>query len=339
MISTLSPVLQGVLGTLFTWGVTAAGAGIVFVTDSVGTEKTQQKFLDGSLGFAAGVMLAASYWSLLAPAIEMSEDYGSFAFLPASIGFILGALMVYAGDVFLRHIGATGGEIDKIKKASGFPGESQETSPISSPGNTRKSRGRDNKDEAGLRHRRPGSSRIGDGIEGGHVNEERDQRRKREQREKENKWRSMMLLVAAITIHNFPEGLAVGVGFGAIGKSPGATFAKARNLAIGIGLQNFPEGLAVSLPLRRIGFSPISAFWWGQMSGMVEPVGGFLGAVAVSFVEPILPYALSLAAGAMVYVVVDELVPDAQASGNPKLATWGCIVGFVVMMTLDVALG
>eukprot|EP00466_Bigelowiella_natans_P003302 jgi/Bigna1/58289/fgenesh1_pm.72_\ len=229
MIESLSPMWQGLLGTLFTWGVTAVSS--------------QMFFLDASLGFAAGVMLAASYWSLLAPAIEMSDDYGSLAFLPASVGFVLGALVVYAGDVFLKFIGADG--------------------------------------------------------------------------------RSMMLLVAAITIHNFPEGLAVGVGFGAIGKGRGATFAKARNLAVGIGLQNFPEGLAVSLPLRRIGFTKHKAFFWGQASGMVEPIGGLMGAIAVSIVEPILPYALSLAAGAMVYVECSS----------------GCIIGFVVMMTLDVALG
>ncbi len=149
----------------------------------------------------------------------------------------------------------------------------------------------------------------------------------------------MVLLVTAITVHNFPEGLAVGVGFGAIGKSPHATFSSARSLAIGIGLQNFPEGLAVSLPLRRVGFSRRRAFFWGQLSGMVEPIGGYLGAVAVTLVEPALPYALALAAGAMVYVVVDELVPQAHESGNPRLATWGCIFGFVVMMALDVALG
>jgi zinc transporter 11 len=149
----------------------------------------------------------------------------------------------------------------------------------------------------------------------------------------------VLLLVVAITIHNFPEGMAVGVGFGSIGQSPSATFAGAVNLAIGIGLQNFPEGLAVSMPLLREGVSPFQAFMWGQLSGIVEPIGGLLGAWLVTYVQPLLPYALSFAAGAMVFVVVDELVPAAHESGNRQLATFGTILGFVVMMSMDVALG
>uniref|UniRef100_A0AAV2LU96 Zinc transporter ZIP11 n=1 Tax=Knipowitschia caucasica TaxID=637954 RepID=A0AAV2LU96_KNICA len=152
-------------------------------------------------------------------------------------------------------------------------------------------------------------------------------------------WRRVLLLILAITIHNIPEGLAVGVGFGAIGKTSGATFESARNLAIGIGIQNFPEGLAVSLPLRGSGVSTWKAFWYGQLSGMVEPVAGVLGAVAVVLAEPLLPYALAFAAGAMVYVVVDDIIPEAQVSGNGKLASWTSIFGFVVMMSLDVGLG
>lgn len=151
--------------------------------------------------------------------------------------------------------------------------------------------------------------------------------------------RSVILLVAAITLHNFPEGLAVGVGFGAVGRSASATVGRARRLAVGIGLQNLPEGAAVSLPLRRAGFSRSEAFFWGQLSGMVEPVGGLLGSAAVAAVEPSLPYALASAAGAMLYVVVDELVPRANGSGHPRTATWGCVVGFVLMMSMDVALG
>ncbi|NWS34461.1 S39AB protein, partial [Polioptila caerulea] len=152
-------------------------------------------------------------------------------------------------------------------------------------------------------------------------------------------WRRITLMILAITIHNVPEGLAVGVGFGAVGKSASATFQSARNLAIGIGIQNFPEGLAVSLPLRGAGFSPWKAFWYGQLSGMVEPLAGVLGALAVALAEPLLPYALGFAAGAMVYVVMDDIIPEAQTSGNGKLASWTSILGFVVMMSLDVGLG
>ncbi|XP_014807677.1 PREDICTED: zinc transporter ZIP11-like, partial [Calidris pugnax] len=152
-------------------------------------------------------------------------------------------------------------------------------------------------------------------------------------------WRRILLMILAITIHNIPEGLAVGVGFGAVGKSASATFQSARNLAIGIGIQNFPEGLAVSLPLRGAGFSTWKAFWYGQLSGMVEPLAGIFGAFAVMVAEPLLPYALGFAAGAMVYVVMDDIIPEAQTSGNGKLASWTSILGFVVMMSLDVGLG
>nr|XP_025037778.1 zinc transporter ZIP11 [Pelodiscus sinensis] len=152
-------------------------------------------------------------------------------------------------------------------------------------------------------------------------------------------WRRIMLLILAVTIHNIPEGLAVGVGFGAVGKSASATFESARNLAIGIGIQNFPEGLAVSLPLRGAGFSTWRAFWYGQLSGMVEPLAGVFGAFAIVLAEPILPYALGFAAGAMVYVVMDDIIPEAQTCGNGKLASWTSILGFVVMMSLDVGLG
>lgn len=152
-------------------------------------------------------------------------------------------------------------------------------------------------------------------------------------------WKRIMLLVVAITVHNIPEGLAVGVSFGAIGTTPSATFEAARNLAIGIGIQNFPEGLAVSVPLHAAGFSLGRAFWYGQLSGMVEPIFGVLGAVAVTVATLVLPYALSFAAGAMIYIVADDILPEAHASGNGQLATWGAIVGFIVMMCLDVGLG
>ena len=152
-------------------------------------------------------------------------------------------------------------------------------------------------------------------------------------------WRRILLLVIAITLHNLPEGLAVGVAFGSLGIGNSTTFEKARMVAIGIGLQNFPEGLAVSLPLRREKVGLFKSFWYGQLSGMVEPIAGVIGALVVQQARTILPYALSFAAGAMIYVVVDSLVPEANAAGNRRATTWGTMLGFVVMMAMDVALG
>jgi ZIP family zinc transporter len=262
------PILQALSGTLFTWLVTALGAALVFVFRTV-----NRKVLDGMLGFAAGVMIAASYWSLLAPAIEMSEDVSSLpAFVPAAVGFLLGGAFLWAVDKVLPHLHA------------GFPMEEAE------------------------------------GIK--------------------TSWHRSVLLILAITLHNIPEGLAVGVAFGALAAGyPGATLGAAVALALGIGIQNFPEGTAVSVPLRREGFSRLRAFWYGQLSGMVEPISGVLGAVAVILMRPILPYALAFAAGAMIYVVVEELIPESQLAKNTDVATIGAMLGFTLMMTLDVALG
>ncbi|XP_018425832.1 PREDICTED: zinc transporter ZIP11 [Nanorana parkeri] len=324
MIEGYSPVVQSLLGTLFTWGLTAAGAALVFVFST-----GQRRILDGSLGFAAGVMLAASYWSLLAPAIEMSEHYGRLAFLPAAVGFSLGAGFVYFADLLLPALGMSDDPLSMAAHDSKPPKE---------------------KDEGSVYGERELSIRI-DKIENGDVYQRKrgaqpspgDDLSLLSAPEPVNKggssWRRIMLLILAITIHNIPEGLAVGVGFGAIGKTASATFESARNLAIGIGIQNFPEGLAVSLPLRGAGLSTWRSFWYGQLSGMVEPIAGVLGAFAIALAEPILPYALAFAAGAMVYVVMDDIIPEAQTGGNGKLASWTCILGFVVMMSLDVGLG
>eukprot|EP00039_Didymoeca_costata_P007819 m.104228 g.104228 ORF g.104228 m.104228 type:complete len:318 (+) comp13838_c0_seq6:106-1059(+) len=317
MIESLSPIWQAVAGTMFTWGVTAAGAGVVFVSDS-----KNQNLLDASLGFSAGVMLAASYWSLLAPAIEMATDSksygeeGEFSFVPVSIGFLLGAAFVYGSDVLLKSRGITS-ELDAIKN-------SEEDSTSSQPSTN------EVQDKQGTKLRKRKGSPDDTSTKASE---------KKSEKEKTSRWRRTLLLAIAVTVHNIPEGLAVGVGFGAVGTVKSATFARARNLAIGIGIQNFPEGLAVSMPLHRAGYSKMKAFWYGQMSGMVEPIAGLLGAMAVSFATPLLPYALSFAAGAMVYVVMDDIVPEYQESGNQTLGTWGCIVGFIVMMSLDVALG
>lgn len=263
----LNPILQALLATLFTWGVTALGASIVFFTKNV-----SKRTLDVMLGFAAGVMIAASYWSLLAPAIEMSEHLGSLKWVPALVGFLSGAAFLRVVDMFLPHLHLNA----DMSEVEGVP---------------------------------------------------------------TNLGRST-LLVLAITLHNIPEGLAVGVAFGAVAAGyPSATLAGAVALAIGIGIQNFPEGTAVAVPLRRDGMSRTRSFMYGQFSGMVEPIAGVIGAAAVIIAQPILPYALAFAAGAMIFVVVEEVIPESQASGYGDLATMGCMVGFGVMMTLDVALG
>jgi ZIP family zinc transporter len=264
----LSPMLQALLATCFTWFLTAVGAGAVFVFKSV-----NRKVLDGMLGFAAGVMTAASYWSLLAPAIEMAEESGGLpAWVPATVGFLLGGVFLWGVDRVLPHLHL------------GYPMEEAE----------------------GLK----------------------------------TSWQRSVLLVLAITLHNIPEGLAVGVAFGALGAGlPAASLAGAVALALGIGIQNFPEGTAVSVPLRREGVGLLKSFWYGQLSGVVEPVAGVLGAAAVILMRPILPYALAFAAGAMIYVVVEELIPESQLEKNTHIATMGAMLGFAVMMTLDVALG
>ncbi|NWV26675.1 S39AB protein, partial [Origma solitaria] len=343
------PVVQAMLGTFLTWGLTAAGSALVFVFSS-----GQRRVLDGSLGFAAGVMLAASYWSLLAPAIEMAEEsgtFGAFSFFPVAAGFALGAAFVYGADLLMPVLGFTGPSHAALAlSCEQRAKEKQDEDPARAVGSELSIRiGRaglhpgkhpaiyqpQNKAENGepYQRRRGAGTPLADGPPA--FPGPRDGA----PAAGSSSWRRITLMILAITIHNIPEGLAVGVGFGAIGKSASATFQSARNLAIGIGIQNFPEGLAVSLPLRGAGFSTWKAFWYGQLSGMVEPLAGVLGAFAVVLAEPLLPYALGFAAGAMVYVVMDDIIPEAQTSGNGKLASWTSILGFLVMMSLDVGLG
>ncbi|MFA6738937.1 MAG: ZIP family metal transporter [Bacilli bacterium] len=265
----LTPVVQALLATLFTWGLTALGAGLVFFFKTI-----NRKALNLMLGFAGGVMVAASFWSLLSPAIDLAEEMGSISWLVAAIGFIMGGLFLFLLDRFMphMHLGA--------KQAEGS----------------------------------------------------------------KSSLKRSILLVLSITLHNIPEGLAVGVAFGAVAAGiPGAGLMGAVALAIGIGLQNFPEGAAVSVPLRREGLSRWKSFLYGQASGLVEPISGVLGALLVIAIRPILPYALAFAAGAMIYVVVEELIPEAQC-GSPDgsgadRATIGFMIGFALMMMLDVALG
>jgi ZIP family zinc transporter len=263
----LHPVVQALMATCFTWAMTALGAAGVFMARDI-----SRRVLDTMLGFAGGVMIAASYWSLLAPAIEMSQGKDIPAWVPAVVGFLLGGIFLRGIDRVLPHLHL------------GFPTAEAE------------------------------------GVK--------------------TSWQRSTLLILAITLHNIPEGLAVGVAFGALAAGlPSASFGAAVALAIGIGIQNFPEGLAVSMPLRREGMSRRQSFWYGQLSAVVEPVAGVIGAAAVIIAQPILPYALAFAAGAMIFVVIEEVVPEAQRGGNTDLATMGGMVGFAVMMLLDVAFG
>lgn len=344
MIAGYGPVTQALLGTLLTWGLTALGAGcVIFVRGN------QRKSLDAALGFAAGVMIAASFWSLLSPAIEMAESshlYGIYSFLPVAGGFLLGAIFVYGCDMLMSYLGLN---------SSNMMIQMTQT----------------NKDKADLTLEDMKNSQNGNSMDGGksmnsfsdclsvqHSHNEPRRRKKANSLDIEStnktytateddtakaegaaaQWKRIMLLVVAITVHNIPEGLAVGVSFGAVGSTNSSTFESARNLAIGIGIQNFPEGLAVSLPLHAAGFSVMRALWYGQLSGMVEPIFGILGAVAVTFANLILPYALSFAAGAMIYIVADDILPEAHASGNGTIATWGTVAGFLIMMCLEVTL-
>jgi ZIP family zinc transporter len=266
----LDPLLQALLAGGFTWLVTALGAATVLFS-----RQLPRALLDAMLGFAAGVMIAASFWSLLAPAIELAEMQGAAAWLPAAVGFLLGAGFLRLADNFLPHLHPE----KTIDQAEGL----------------------------------------------------------------KTTWQRATLLVLAITLHNIPEGLAVGVAFGAAGHDLAgmgeAAFAGAISLAIGIGLQNFPEGIAVAMPLRREGVTRLRAFWYGQLSAAVEPVAAVVGAAAVLAIRPLLPYALAFAAGAMIFVVVEELIPEAQNGGRTDLATSATMLGFTVMMVLDVALG
>lgn len=281
-LGSIDPVYAALLATIFTWFVTALGASLVFLFKTL-----QRKWLDGMLGFTGGVMIAASVWSLIIPALESQESKilvegldPSFMdkiqiLLPVVIGISLGAGFLYILDKYLPHLHIN------------FPTEKQE------------------------------------GIE--------------------NNYKKPTLLILAITLHNIPEGLAVGVLFGAAANavdviSMQETIVAATTLAIGIGLQNFPEGIAVSFPLRRHGVSRFKSFWYGQLSAIVEPIAGFLGAFAVAFFDPLLPYALAFAAGAMIYVVVEEVIPETQQDKYTDIATLGFILGFIVMMSLDVGL-
>ena len=364
MIKGENKILQAFLGTLLTWGLTAAGAGLVFVFSS-GRFSGKRKILDFSLGFAAGVMTAASFWSLLAPAIEMAEfsktygDDGQYAFAPCAIGFALGGIFVFLSDLCIPHISGGDPSIALAminKKDDNDKSNEDETEEII---NSKTESAIENvepmleqepettdisvSDYVGLKvkHRRKGSCTSQTSQLVVEYSIESDKKEKEEARkaQKFKSWKRMLLLIIAITVHNIPEGLAVGVAFGAIGSSKQATFASARNLAIGIGIQNFPEGMAVSIPLCAAGYTPLRSFWYGQLSGLVEPIFGVLGALVVVVAAPLLPYALSFAAGAMIYVVVDDIIPEANMCGNGRIASWGCMIGFLVMMCLDVGLG
>ena len=275
-----NPVIQALLAGIFTWVLTSIGAGLVFFFKS-----SNRKVLDMSLGFTGGVMIAASFWSLLAPAIEYVEMQNKIgasnmpSWFAPTVGFLLGALFLFILDKIIPHLHL----FNKKKDAEGMS----------------------------------------------------------------TNWQKTILLVLAIALHNIPEGLAVGVAFGALAfpefggmELEGVfTIGTAVALAIGIAIQNFPEGFAVSMPLRRQGLTRFKSWQWGQLSAIVEPIFAVIGAAIVIQVLPILPYALSFAAGAMIFIVVEEVIPESQKGGNTDLATMGLIIGFIVMMSLDVGLG
>lgn len=258
-IFNLNPILQAFLATIFTWSITALGAALVFMF-----KKINKNVLDSMLGISAGVMIAASFWSLLLPAIDMATNLKLNVMFTVTIGFLSGGLLLFVGDKVINKL--------QKKKLSA-------------------------------------SKRV-------------------------------LMLISSITLHNIPEGLAVGVAFGSTMYGlDGATLMSAWTLAIGIGIQNFPEGTAVSVPLRREGFSLKKAFYYGQLSGIVEPISGLLGAILVLKIRLILPFLLSFAAGAMIYVVVEELIPESQTNESKDLMSMFTLIGFVIMMLLDVLLG
>ncbi len=262
----LHPVVFALLAGLFTWVLTALGSSLVFLK-----KEFNQKLFDAMLGFAGGIMIAASFWSLLAPAIEIARRYNSFlSWFAPSIGFLLGALVLRVIDMILPHLHL------------GFPTTESE------------------------------------GIK--------------------TSWHRSVLLVLAITLHNVPEGLAVGVAIGSAASGfSDATLAGAMAIMFGIGIQNIPEGFAVSISLYREKISRFKSFWFGQLSGVVEPIAAVVGCSAVLWAHYLLPYALSFAAGAMIFVVVEEVIPESQRNRNVEYATGGTIIGFLLMMILDVA--
>jgi len=263
----LNPVLQAFIATTFTWAMTALGAAAVFVF-----KEPSRRMLDGMLGFAAGVMIAASFWSLLVPAIEASRGGGVPEWVPATVGFLIGAFFLWGIDKVLPHLHPR----FPPSKAEGISSHLQKS----------------------------------------------------------------VLMFLAMTLHNIPEGLAIGVAFGAVAAGlPTASLAVAIALAIGIGIQNIPEGTAISVPLRRAGLTRLKSFGYGQASALVEPVAAVAGALAVVVLTPLLPYALAFAAGAMIFVVVEDVIPESQAGGFTDFATIGTIIGFALMTVLDVALG
>ena len=261
----LHPVLQALFAGCCTWGITALGAAVVFLSKDL-----NRKAMDCSLGFAAGVMLSATFWGLILPAVKLSCDRGNMAWIPAALGFTIGGIFMRLTDKLIPHLHI----YLPLEKAEGV----------------------------------------------------------------KTSWHRTTLLVMAMSLHNIPEGLIIGISFGAFAQGlPGTTLAAAIALAIGIGIQDFPEGLAVSMPLHRKGVPRFKSFWYGQLSGFVEPVGAVIGALAVSFSRPLLPYAMGFAAGAMIFVIIEELIPESQYGGNGDLATIGTMFGFICMMALEVA--
>ncbi|CAL8098253.1 unnamed protein product [Calicophoron daubneyi] len=329
MIQDYNPVIQTVLGTGLTWGVTALGA--AFCILHTASAQSQRWLLDGSLGFSAGVMLAASYWSLLEPAISMAKgefNMGVYSVIPALVGLILGTLFVILADQFLPQQW-----FEEAKTNSKSP----KSASVNLDGAPVHISDRSSNQENVVRLRKtPISTSAGDlelSLNSCVVTDTANSAKPQVMT------RRLWLLLIAVTVHNIPEGLAVGIGFGGLQYHSGFSFYHARNLAIGIAIQNFPEGLAVSLPLRASGYGFWKSFWYGQLSGFVEPIAGLLGCLCVQFFTMLQPYALGFAAGAMIFVVFDDVLPEAQTRGNGRLASICGVIGFIVMMVLDVVTG
>lgn len=265
LFKNLHPILQALIAGCCTWSLTALGAAVVFLSKDL-----NRKLMDASLGFAAGIMLSATFWGLILPSVKLSCAMGNMAWIPAAVGFAIGGIFMRITDKMIPHLHI----YLPINKAEGI----------------------------------------------------------------KTSWRKTTLLVLAMSLHNIPEGLVIGVSFGALAQHlPGTTLAASIALAVGIGIQDIPEGFAVSMPLHNKGVSRFKSFWYGQLSGFVEPIGAFVGALAVSFSKPVLPYAMGFAGGAMIFIIIEELIPESQYGDNGDIATIGTMLGFLCMMALEVA--
>ncbi|CAH8602862.1 unnamed protein product [Dicrocoelium dendriticum] len=327
MLEGYPPLLQTLLGTGLTWAVTALGAACCILHSGRKQSEDKLLFLDASLGFSAGVMLASSFWSLLVPAISIATNdlhMGALSVVPAIVGLILGSAFVATASHFLPVEWFASLKDQNTASVNGLPAVYHTPSP--SPADTS-----DNENSSSVRFR--GTVHGTATITNAELSSVPDGIPKERKLSMTNR---LWMLIIAVTVHNIPEGMAIGIAFGGLGYFSESTFENARNLAVGVAIQNFPEGLAVSLPLQSAGYGFWTSFWFGQLSGLVEPVAGVLGCLAAQFLRKLQPYALGFAAGAMIFVVLDDVIPEAQNRGNGRLASICGIGGFIVMMVMDI---